>query len=62
VSAETWFLAFDDSGGAVAARLWFLLGYFGHGARAVLDGPVSCARDTSDWGPRTARCFTAARA
>src|SRR5207253_6919058 len=35
---ETKVVAYDDSGGAVAARLWFLLGYFGHGARAVLDG------------------------
>ena len=35
---ETKVVAYDDCGGAVAARLWFLLGYFGHGARAVLDG------------------------
>ena len=38
VSADTRVVAYDDCGGAVAARLWFLLGYFGHGARAVLDG------------------------
>jgi len=35
---ETKVVVYDDCGGAVAARLWFLLGYFGHGARAVLDG------------------------
>jgi len=28
----------SDAGGSVAARLWFLLGWFGHGAQAVLDG------------------------
>ena len=31
-------VVYDDAGGAVAARLWFLLGYFGHRAHAVLDG------------------------
>ena len=38
VSPDTKVVAYDDAGGAVAARLWFLLGYFGHGAQAVLDG------------------------
>src|SRR3989475_13329349 len=46
---ETKVVAYDDSGGAVAARLCFLLGYFGHGARAVLDGGLQA------WsGPLTA--------
>lgn len=31
-------VVYDDAGGSVAARLWFLLGWFGHGERAVLDG------------------------
>jgi thiosulfate/3-mercaptopyruvate sulfurtransferase len=32
-------VAYDDEGGAIAARLWWLLGYFGHHAPArVLDG------------------------
>jgi len=31
-------VVYDDTGGSVAARLWFLLGYFGHSAQAVLDG------------------------
>jgi thiosulfate/3-mercaptopyruvate sulfurtransferase len=31
-------IAYDDAGGSVAARLWFLLDWFGHGAQAVLDG------------------------
>jgi thiosulfate/3-mercaptopyruvate sulfurtransferase len=33
-------VAYDDAGGSVAARLWFLLGWFGHGAQAVLDGGI----------------------
>jgi thiosulfate/3-mercaptopyruvate sulfurtransferase len=31
-------VVYDDAGASVAARLWFLLGWFGHGAQAVLDG------------------------
>lgn len=38
VNRITKVVAYDDAGGSVAARLWFLLGYFGHGAQAVLDG------------------------
>jgi len=38
VSGETKVVAYDDVGGAVAARLWFLLRYFGHRHQAVLDG------------------------
>lgn len=38
VSADTKVVVYDDSGGATAARLWFLLGYFGHRAQAVLNG------------------------
>ena len=33
-------VAYDDQGGATAARLWFLLRYFGHDTGAVLDGGV----------------------
>lgn len=40
VSDDTKVVAYDDSGGATAARLWFLLGYFGHRAQAVLDGGI----------------------
>jgi thiosulfate/3-mercaptopyruvate sulfurtransferase len=40
VSDETKVVAYDDAGGATAARLWFLLGYFGHRSQAVLDGGV----------------------
>ena len=34
-------VVYDDAGGSVAARLWFLLGWFGHGAQAVLDNALS---------------------
>jgi thiosulfate/3-mercaptopyruvate sulfurtransferase len=31
-------VVYDDAGGSIAARLWWLLRYFGHEAVAVLDG------------------------
>jgi len=34
-------VACDDQGGAIAARLWFLLRYFGHETGAVLDGGIA---------------------
>jgi thiosulfate/3-mercaptopyruvate sulfurtransferase len=33
-------IAYDDAGGAVAARLWWTLRYFGHERAAVLDGGI----------------------
>ncbi len=38
IDETTKVVAYDDAGGSVAARLWFLLGWFGHEAQAVLDG------------------------
>jgi thiosulfate/3-mercaptopyruvate sulfurtransferase len=38
VEETTKVVVYDDAGGSVAARLWFLLGWFGHDAQAVLDG------------------------
>src|ERR1700682_5392034 len=38
VEQTTKVVVYDDAGGSVAARLWFLLGWFGHDAQAVLDG------------------------
>ena len=38
VSSTTKVVVYDDAGGSVAARLWFLLDWFGHEAQAVLDG------------------------
>ena len=40
VSSSTRVVVYDDAGGSIAARLWFLLGWFGHGAQAVLDSGV----------------------
>lgn len=34
-------IAYDDQGGAMAARLWWLLGYLGHDNVCVLDGGFS---------------------
>ena len=33
-------VVYDDTGGSVAARLWFLLRWFGHAEQAVLDGGI----------------------
>ena len=33
-------VAYDDTGGSIAARLWFLLPWFGHPDAAVLDGGI----------------------
>jgi len=38
VDDATRVVAYDDAGGSVAARLWFLLEWFGHAEQAVLDG------------------------
>jgi len=38
VGSHSRVVVYDDTGGSVAARLWFLLGYFGHAAQAVLNG------------------------
>lgn len=39
-------VVYDDAGGSVAARLWFLLEWFGHASQAVLDGGLQAWR----WG------------
>ncbi len=38
VDATTRVVVYDDAGGSIAARLWFLLRLFGHARVAVLDG------------------------
>lgn len=40
IGADTHVIAYDDSGGASAARLWWLLRYFGHDAVSLLDGGI----------------------
>jgi thiosulfate/3-mercaptopyruvate sulfurtransferase len=37
---ETVVVAYDDAGGSIAARLWWLLRYFGHAGGRVLDGGI----------------------
>ena len=41
VRPETHVVAYDDAGGATAARLWWLLRYFGHSRASVLDGGIT---------------------
>lgn len=38
VSEATRVVVYDDAGGSIAARLWWLLEFFGHGRAHVLDG------------------------
>jgi thiosulfate/3-mercaptopyruvate sulfurtransferase len=40
VSAHTKVVAYDDAGGAAAARLWWLLRFYGHPQAALLDGGI----------------------
>jgi len=40
VGAGTTVVVYDDSGGTVAGRLWWMLRYFGHERAAVLDGGI----------------------
>ncbi len=61
INSSVQVVAYDDSGGAMAARLWWLLKWLGHEAVAVLDGgwqqwqkedyPITNHRETSQ--PRT---------
>lgn len=52
-------VAYDDSGGALAARLWWLLRYMGHPHASLLDGGLAAWRraglplDTAVPAPRT---------
>jgi thiosulfate/3-mercaptopyruvate sulfurtransferase len=50
VSEPTRVVVCDDVGGSVAARLWFLLGWFGHRAQAVLDGGLKAWTGTLQEG------------
>lgn len=44
VGRDTAVVVYDDAGGAVAARLWWMLRYFGHERAAVLDGGLQAWR------------------
>jgi len=41
IAADSQVVAYDDAGGAFAARLWWLLHWLGHEAAAVLDGGLT---------------------
>lgn len=41
IGANTHVIAYDDRGGATAARLWWLLCYFGHDNVSLLDGGIT---------------------
>jgi len=41
VGPRTRVVAYDDAGGSIAARLWFLLRIFGHESQAVLNGGLA---------------------
>lgn len=44
VSSGTRVVVYDDAGGSIAARLWWLLRHFGHAEAAVLDGGLQAWR------------------
>lgn len=41
ITPESYVAAYDDCGGAIAARLWWMLRWFGHRECAVLDGGIA---------------------
>lgn len=41
IGPDTHVVAYDDAGGATAARLWWLLRYFGHDQASLLDGGIA---------------------
>ena len=48
ISEHTKVVAYDDVGGSNAARLWFLLDWFGHDSQAVLDGGIQAWAEPLD--------------
>lgn len=40
ISNDSFVVVYDDCGGAMAARLWWMLRWLGHGQAAVLDGGI----------------------
>lgn len=56
VDAATQVVAYDDAGGAFAARLWWLARWLGHRSVAVLDGGwaawIAAGQPTTDQPPR----------
>jgi thiosulfate/3-mercaptopyruvate sulfurtransferase len=68
IGDDTQVVAYDEANGSIAARLWWMLRWLGHGAVAVLDGGFNAwtarggALQAGDAGPdaggREARHFT----
>ncbi len=63
ISNQTQVIAYDATSGSFAARLWFLLRYFGHNNVAVLDGGLSAwlsagFSTSSGWEDNPAGQFT----
>ncbi|KEO84806.1 sulfurtransferase [Tumebacillus flagellatus] len=63
IDADTTVVVYDDQGGAMASRAWFLLRYLGHDKTFVLDGTYShwkaAGRPITDEIPTpTAKSFT----
>jgi thiosulfate/3-mercaptopyruvate sulfurtransferase len=54
VNRDTRVVVYDDQGGSPAARLWWLLRYFGHDAAAVLDGGLGAWPGRPAGGDQTA--------
>jgi thiosulfate/3-mercaptopyruvate sulfurtransferase len=44
IRPDTLVVAYDDASGALASRLWWMLGWVGHGRRRVLDGGIDAWR------------------
>ncbi len=44
IGPETLVVAYDDASGALASRLWWMLGWLGHKRRRVLDGGIDAWR------------------
>jgi len=61
IGRDSHVIAYDDQGGAIAARLWWMLGWIGHERRAMLNGGLVAWRSaglpldhgTPDVAPRT---------
>jgi thiosulfate/3-mercaptopyruvate sulfurtransferase len=45
IGDDSYVVTYDDAGGTVAARLWWMLDDLGHDAVAVLDGGIDAWRD-----------------
>ena len=55
VDGSSTVVVYDDVGGSVAARLWFLLRWFGHERQAVLDGGLQAWGEPLETSPARTR-------